>query len=236
VVAVGGDGTIHEVANGLIQEGATDGAPSLGIVPLGSGSDYAKTFQVPVDPAEAVARLDGPERAVDVGEVVFAAGRRYFVNIAEVGIGAETVRRAARLPRRLGGATYGLAFLATLPLFRRPQAVLELDEERFTGKVTNLVVAVAQYFGGGMHIAPQADPTDGLFDAQVQRGTKLSYVRSLPKVYKGAHLPHPDVNEYRTRALEVRCDPPAAIEADGEVLGTTPAAFRCLPGALRLRA
>lgn len=236
VVAAGGDGTVHEVVNGLLSLGEA-GRPALGVMPLGSGCDYVKTFDIPADPAQAVRLITSaaPPRPVDAGEIVYEGGRRYFANIAEVGIGASVVDRARRLPRRLGGAVYGVSFLMTLPGFRRPDSRVVAGEDSYEGPLTNLVVAIAQVFGGGMRVAPNADPSDGSFDVQLQYGSKFDYVKALPKVYKGTHVPHPKIREVRAGTVEVRCDPPAVIEADGEVLGLTPARFRILPGALALK-
>ena len=242
VVAAGGDGTVHEVVNGLLRDATGEDVPSLGVLPLGSGCDYAKTFDISLEPAQAVRALasERPAQVVDVGQVTFRAERgperRFFVNIAEVGIGADVVARASTLPRALRGAIYGVAFCLVLPRFRRRQATITTDGSRSETPLTNLVIANGRVFGGGMLVAPQADPADGLFDVQLQFGSKLDYVRGLPKVYKGRHVPHPRIREERAREVKIECDPAALIEADGEVLGTTPATFRILPGALRLKA
>ena len=236
VVAAGGDGTVHEVVNGLLQE-ADAGMPALGVIALGSGCDYVKTFAIPTDLTGACAVLasDREPVPVDAGHVTYEGGSRYFMNIAEVGIGPEVVARASRLPRALGGMVYLVAFWLTLPGYRRRDTTVKVDEATVTGRVTNLVVAIARVFGGGMRIAPEADPSDGLFDVQVHTGTKPDYVRNIPKVFKGTHLPHPRISEHAASTVEVTCDPPGLIEADGEVLGTTPATFRVLPGVLRLK-
>jgi YegS/Rv2252/BmrU family lipid kinase len=237
VVAAGGDGTVHEVVNGLLAHGPGPDVPSLGLVPFGSGCDYVKTFGIPTDLEGAVARIaSATPRVVDAGEITFDGGRRLFMNIAEVGIGPEVVDRAARLPRSLGGAVYFVAFWMTLPRFVRRRAVVTIDAETYEGPMMNLVVAIGQVFGGGMRVAPQADPSDGLFDVQVHHGSKPDYVMGIPKVYKGTHLPHPKIREARGATVEVSCDPPALVEADGEVLGRTPATLRVLPGALRVNA
>ena len=244
VVAVGGDGTVHEVVNGLLADGvppAGETLPALGLVPAGSGCDYARTFAVPADLPGAVARLaSDAERSVDVGRVHFqgSAGSdvRHFVNVAEVGIGAEVAARAAGIPRSLGAGRYALAFTLTLARQRTVTAEVGVDAERYQGPLTNLVVALGQYFGGGMRIAPRADPSDGRFEVQVQFGTKVDYALAMPKVFLGTHLPHPRVREVRGAGVDVRCKPGARVEADGEVLGTTPAQFSILPGALRVRA
>jgi YegS/Rv2252/BmrU family lipid kinase len=238
VVAFGGDGTVHEVVNGLLFDGPGDDVPVLGVVPGGSGCDYAKTFGIPSDPQEAVELLvsSSPVRMVDVGEISFDTGRRYFANIAEIGVGSEVVARAARLPRMLGGAVYFAAFWLTLPRFKRRQVKVSMDGASYEGPLTNMVVAIGRYFGGGMQITPKADPSDGSFDVQLHLGSKLDFVRAIPKVYKGTHIPHPRVREERTASVVIESEPPALIEADGEVLGATPATFTILPDVLRLKA
>ena len=242
VVAVGGDGTVHEVVNGLLADGDEGPVPVLGVVPGGSGCDYARTFGLPADLDPAVANLAStlPPRAVDVGEVRCqgpdGAHRRLFVNVAEVGIGADVAHRASGLPRCFGAGRYVASFVLTLADHRHSDACVEAGAESYDGPLTNLVVALGQYFGGGMRIAPTADPGDGDFDVQVQFGSKLDYTLAMPKVFRGTHVPHPKVLEWRAAAVDIDCDPAIRLEADGEVLGTTPASFRLLPAALRLKA
>jgi diacylglycerol kinase family enzyme len=211
--------------------------PVLGVVPLGSGCDYVKTFGIPQDVAGAAQLLvsDAPSRPVDAGEVTFGTGKRFFANIAEVGIGAEVVERASRLPRFLGPAMYFAAFCLTLPRFHQRRSVVAVDGKTIEEPLTNLVVAIGRVFGGGMMVAPTADASDGLFDVQIQTGSKADYVAGIPRVYKGTHLPHPRISEHRVAELSVECVPDAVIEADGEVLGRTPAVFRIIPAALRLK-
>jgi diacylglycerol kinase family enzyme len=196
VVAAGGDGTVHEVVNGLISDHRD---ATLGVIPLGSGCDYVKTFDIPQDVPGACARIlsPSPPSPIDAGEITCWRGQeqvvRYFANIAEVGIGAEVVARATRLPRWLGPAMYLGSFCLTLPRYERREAEIGLGAERYEGPLTNLVVAIGRVFGGGMRVAPEADPADGLFDVQVQFGSKLDYVRGIAKVYRGTHLPHPRI-------------------------------------------
>ncbi|HVE91896.1 MAG TPA: diacylglycerol kinase family protein [Actinomycetota bacterium] len=244
VVAAGGDGTVSEVVNGLLQPGGSPDAPVLGILPLGSGCDYVKTFGIDAQIEQAAARIasDSAPVPVDAARISFTTldgpAQRVFVNIAEAGIGAEVVEAASQLPRRLGPAVYFTAFWKTLPRFSRRHAMLQdpaSDQVLYEGSVMNVVVAIGRVFGGGMRVAPDADPADGLLDVQVHAGSKLDFVRALPKVYRGAHLPHPRIHEHRVSSLRLECEPAALIEADGEVLGTTPATFEVLPHALRLK-
>ncbi|MEO7804190.1 MAG: diacylglycerol kinase family protein [Actinomycetota bacterium] len=239
LVAVGGDGTIHEVVNGMMQAGASPDTV-LGIIPAGSGSDFVKTFGLPAKAEDAVNHLSGEQYfAVDVGIVSYSQDgdeqKRYFVNIAEAGLGGEVVRRAEALPRRLGRVRYLLSFWMTLARYKSGQGKVLLDKRVYEGKVTNLVVANAQFFGGGMRIAPKAHPADGKFDVLIQRGTKRDYVAGITKVFKGEHLPSPAIKEYHARYVEVVCEPSLQVEADGEVLGFTPATFEIIPNAYRLK-
>jgi diacylglycerol kinase (ATP) len=119
LVAAGGDGTVHEVANAILTDGAADVV--LGVLPLGSGCDFVRTFGIPRDAGKAALRLAaGAVRVIDVGKVTFGTGAiRYFVNIAEAGLGGAVVARAARLPGVLGPSRYLAALWLVLPVFRR---------------------------------------------------------------------------------------------------------------------
>jgi YegS/Rv2252/BmrU family lipid kinase len=240
LVAVGGDGTVHEVANGMIEDGqplAPDAV--LGVVPAGSGCDFARSFGLPGDAAQAAARLAGDQvQTIDVGTVTCADGEtRYFVNIAEAGLGAAVAARAARLRagRFLGGARYAAGFWLTLPRFRPAAVRLDADGQYRAWHAFNVVVANCRFYGGGMQISPNSDPGDCLLDVLVMTGPKSDSFTTLPKVYKGAHLPHRNIAELRAARLDVQADPVFPVEADGEVLGTTPASFGIIPGGIRLK-
>ncbi len=241
LVAMGGDGTIHEVVNGMIENDvAIDPDSVLGVVAAGSGSDFIKTFGLPSAPGVAVSHLDGDGSfTIDIGKVTFQEeGRtvsRYFPNIAEVGIGAEVVARAARLPRFLGPTVYFFAFWATLRKHRTAQVVVDLVDRKYEGPMNNLVVANCQFFGGGMKIAPKAAPTDGVLDIQIEHARKKDAIALIPRIYKGEHVPHPDIEEAKRARVSITSDRPLLIEADGEVLGHTPATFEVLRDAISLK-
>ena len=244
LVAVGGDGTVHEVVNGMVDgEGRPVAAGAvLGVVAAGSGCDLVRTFGLPARPAPAVARLAGDGvRPVDVARVEYldAGGRRahrVFANIAEVGLGATTAARAAALPRRLGQSRYLVAFWAVLARYRPGDARIEVDGSvGYEGRAVNVVLANCRYFGGGMHISPRSDPADGLLDLLVFTGRKTDSFTMLPQVYRGRHLPHPRVVELRGRRFRVETVRPLDVEADGEVLGTSDVTVEVVPGALTLK-
>ena len=229
VVAMGGDGTIHEVVNGMIvDDKAIDPDAVLGIVSAGTGSDFIRTFGLPSAPVPAVAHLDGDGAfPIDIGKVTYQKDgetvTRYFPNIAEAGLGGAVCARAQRLPRFLGPTVYFFAFWMTIGRHRATHVVVDLVDRTYEGPMNNLVVANGQFFGGGMRIAPKSAPTDGLLDIQIEHARKREAIAILPKVYKGEHLPHPDIEEAKRVRASITSEVPLPIEADGEVLGTTPA-------------
>jgi diacylglycerol kinase (ATP) len=241
LVAMGGDGTVHEVVNGMIEKDApVDPDAVLGVVAAGTGSDFIKTFGLPAMPGHAVAHLDGDESfPIDIGKITYrqdgADVVRYFPNIAEAGLGAAVVARAERLPRWLGPTVYFFAFWLTIRTHKQVAVVVDLVDRKYEGPMNNLVVANGQFFGGGMKIAPKAAPTDGLLDIQIDRVRKREAIAIVPKIYKGEHVPHPDIKEAKRVRCSITSERPLPIEADGEVLGTTPATFELLRNAINLK-
>jgi diacylglycerol kinase (ATP) len=240
LVAAGGDGTVHEVANAILAEGAGDAL--LGVLPIGSGCDFVRTFGIPRDAGKAARRLAaGTVRVIDVGKVTFGTGAiRYFVNIAEAGLGGAVVARAARLPAVLGPSRYLAALWLVLPGFRRASVRFGADGESADGEqaghALNIVVANCRYYGGGMQISPDSAPDDGILDVLIVSGPKSAAFTTMPKIYLGRQLPHRYITTQRVSELRVEAEPSFVIEADGEVLGSTPATFEIIPGALRLMA
>ena len=241
VVAVGGDGTVHEVVNGMVKDGGPVAADAvLGVVAAGSGCDFVRSFGLPGDAAQAAARLAGDEvRTIDVGTVTCEDGEtRCFVNIAEAGLGGAVVARAAGLKgvgRLLGGVRYAAGFWLTLPRFRPATVRLDANGQYHAWRAFNVVVANCRFYGGGMQISPNSDPGDCLLDILVMTGPKSDSFTTLPKVYKGAHLPHRNIAELRAAQLSIEAEPGFQVEADGELVGVTPASFGIIPGAIRLK-
>jgi YegS/Rv2252/BmrU family lipid kinase len=242
LVAVGGDGTVHEVVNGMMEGDRTLAPdPVLGVVAAGSGCDFIRTFGLPPDSTRAVKHLGGENLyPIDVGKVTFTGpnGReetRYFANIAEVGLGGAVVHRANDLPRFFGGSRYFFGFWLTLPRHKVGRVRVDVDRRSYDGRGVTVVVANCQYFGGGMRISPRSYPGDGALDVLVFKGPKSESFTTLPKVYKGEHVPHPNVVELKGKQIRVDGDRPLPVEADGETLGTTPASFEVLPQILSLK-
>jgi len=246
LVVVGGDGSVHEVVNGMVENGGPLAADAvLGVVAAGSGCDFVRSFGLPGDAVQAAAHLAGDQvRPIDVGTVTFTdqtdqgvTRTRCFVNIAEAGLGGAVVARAAGLKagRLLGGARYAAGFWLTLPRFRPAAVRLDANGQYHAWRAFNVVVANCRFYGGGMQISPNSDPGDCLLDILVMTGPKSDSFTTLPKVYSGAHLPHRNIAELRAAQLSIEAEPGFQVEADGELLGVTPASFGIIPGAIRLK-
>ena len=241
LVAAGGDGTVHEVVNGMLQDGQPVAAEAvLGVVASGSGCDFVRSFGLPGDAAQAAHHLAGDAvRNIDVGKVTFTEGTaqatRYFPNIAEAGLGGAVTARASRLPAFLGPAKYFCGFWLTLPGFRAASVRLDADGQAFQWRAHNVVVANCCFYGGGMQISPRSEPDDGVLDVLVMAGPKSDAFTLLPKIYRGSHQPHPNIVELQAGRVRRETDPPFQVEADGETLGTTPATFEVIRNPIRLK-
>lgn len=242
VVAVGGDGTINEVANGFFVEGVDASAAALGLLPMGTGGDFRRTVGVPDDFEPAIHALrERRLRRIDAGKVE-AVGldgspmTRHFVNIADAGIGGVVVERVNRTTKLFGGrASFQYAAMMTLLTFKPPMVRVESSEASFEGRAQNVVVANGQYFGGSMHVAPGAIPDDGLFDIVLFGDiARLEALRSINDIYSAKHLENPKVQAWRTGRLRVSSDERVLIDIDGEICGTLPATFTVVPLAIEL--
>lgn len=243
LVAVGGDGTVHEVVNGMMgEEGPLVPDAVLGVVAAGSGCDFIRTFGLPGDATRACYHLTGDNvYPLDVARITYTTVSggtdvRYFVNVAEAGLGAAVAARAERMSPRFGQSKYFFAFWLTLPGFRLANVRVVADRRTYEGPAYLVVVGNAQYYGGGMRISPRSYPGDGALDVLVFKGPKTDSFTLLPKIYRGEHLPHDHVEELRARgSLTIEADRALPIEADGEVLGTTPATIEVAPHAIRMK-
>ena len=240
LVVVGGDGSVNEVANGLAGLGRQ---PEVAIVPRGTGWDFSRTFGIPrkIDDAVQVA-LEGDVRTIDVGRASYRAwdgsdATASFANVASAGMSGAIAKRANETTKALGGkASYLWATFAVFSGWEATEIEVAVDGERRTGRMFDVVVANGRFFGGGLQICPEAEPDDGLFDVlTIGDVTKRDLVLTMPKMYRGTHLPHPKAELLRGPSVTVTSETPLPIELDGEQPGTTPATFEVAAGALRLR-
>jgi diacylglycerol kinase (ATP) len=248
VIAIGGDGTLFEVANGIMDPNEP-GLPfgfgndvAVGLVQAGRGSDFGRSIGVPADPDAACERiLQGRTTVIDLGHITFTSFRgeertRYFVNAAGMGFDAEVAARANAGPKGLGGTIpYLSSLFMTLGTYRNKRVEVKLDGEEWQARVNSIIVANGQYFGGGMKIAPEAQLSDGEFDVVVLGDMgKIDLVRNVPRVYDGSHVTHPKVSVMSSKMVQVKSPDRLLLQADGEVLGMAPATFAVVPSALKV--
>ena len=242
LAAVGGDGTVNGVVNGMF-DGDRARAPEavLAAVGAGTGCDLVRTFGLDRSPEVLAPYLASPATMpMDVGVVECrdASGgtvRRLFANIAEVGYGAEVVRLSNRLPRALGRVRYLLGAWAAIAGMDRTPAHLEVDHFARDLELVELVVANGQFFGGGMKVAPRALVDDDRFNVLAFTGGRAQVFNLTVQLYQGEHLPNPDIVEYQSSGVQIRTARPLRVEVDGELVGYTPASFRLLHRALRFK-
>ena len=240
LVVVGGDGSVNEVVNGLAGLGRQ---PDVAIVPRGTGWDFSRTFAIPrnIDDAVRVA-LEGDVRAIDVGRASYRAwdgsnATSAFANVASAGMSGAIAKRANETTKALGGkASYLWATFAVFSGWAATEIEVTVDGDRRTGRMFDVVVANGRFFGGGLEVCPDAAPDDGVFDVlTIGDVTKRDLVQTMPKMYRGTHLPHPKAELLRGSSVTVTSETALPIELDGEQPGTTPVRFEVSAGALRLR-
>ncbi len=215
----------------------------IAVIPRGTGWDFVRTYGIPhsLDGAIDVA-LTGRPRTIDLGRVRYRAwdGRdaeSSFANVASAGMSGAIARRANETSKALGGKiSYLWATLAVFARWQSSELRVSVDEQIRVGRMHDVVVANGRTFGGGMIICPDARPDDGLFDVlTIGDLTKRDLMVTLPKTYRGRHLPHPKAELLRGSVVSVDADTPLPVELDGEQPGTTPVRFEVAAGALRVR-
>ena len=238
LVVVGGDGTVHEVVQGVAgREGV-----ELALIPRGTGWDFARTHGITkdLDAALRTAR-DGAARPFDLGRASYAVDgvqeSAWFANMASVGMSGAVAAKANSTTKALGAKTsYLMALGIVFARWKNVSLRVRVDAEQRDALMEDAIVAVGRYLAGGMMITPDAEPDDGLFDVLLIGDlTKAEMVRVMPKVFRGTHLPHPKGEVLRGAAVEIQADEPLPLQLDGEQPGTTPVRFEIVPAAIRLR-
>jgi diacylglycerol kinase (ATP) len=233
VAALGGDGQVGVVANGILE---AERRAALAVIPAGSGNDFARALGLDrKDPLGAARLLEAPElRPIDAVRLETPQRRCFFVNIGSAGFDSEVNAYANKLRLVKGTASYVVGVMVMLRRFTPGQFRVTVDGSE--QQVAGMLVAVgnAVSYGGGMKVTPSALLDDGLLDICVLGAvSKFEFLKTFPKVFRGSHVDHPAVQMLRGRRVEVSAEREMQVFADGDHVGTLPATFELLPGALR---
>lgn len=243
IIAVGGDGTIQEVVNGFVSnDRLVNPVAELAVVSSGTGQGFAQSLGLTRSIAEQVAvAAHGERRFVDVGRINYGNGSgsvRYFVNECQLGIGGAVVQTVQQNYKRFGGKiAFGAATVQTVFHHPNQSMNLRLDGERIvSGRYTGVVIANGAFTGGGMNLAPGAIMDDGRLDVVIMNNLSiLQRLLSFPKIYNGSHVRSKRFECLAATRVAIESEEEVLIEADGELLGTTPCEVEIIPKILPVR-
>jgi YegS/Rv2252/BmrU family lipid kinase len=243
IIAVGGDGTLHEVINGIFTQGeCSPRQVSVGMIPVGTGNDWGKMFSIPLIYEGAVDVIKENKLVLhDIGIIKYHDGdkqeKRYFINIAGLGYEALVVKKTNKQKEkgRSSQAIYLLNLLSSLVMFRNTKTEIVIDDKPYSGKIFSINIGNGRYCGGGMRQTPEALPDDGLLDITVIREMgRIEILKSLKILYDGTILSHPKIDGFRAKNIRVQSESLLYAEADGESLGHTPVEVSIIPGAVNV--
>jgi YegS/Rv2252/BmrU family lipid kinase len=224
---MGGDGTVGDVANGLIGSDV-----ELGIIPVGTGNDIARSLGLPPSPEGALkSALQGEARKVDVGQ----DGETCFLSVLGIGFPADVAEFANNQTFWQGSAAFFFAVYHSVQKMRAFPVEIELDKLTIRERCSSIMIQNTRYTGGGLKIAPSAEMDDGYLDIVVVGDIgKMDFMFNFPRVYLGNHLSHKAFSAYRSRTVKIVSEVPLRKIFDGDIKGATPVDARILPGALSI--
>ncbi len=241
VVAVGGDGTLNEVANGIL-DSAMAGEVSMGIIDSGTGSGFAYSIGIPSDYHQACLRLANPRKTwIDVGIAEYynegQKARRYFIGAASLGFDGQVVKTVGESLKLFRGTTpHLLAMLHSWFVYQNKEVHLKIDDVEEDTRICSLVIANGKFLNKWMPVAPEGNFNDGFLEVIVVGDIdKFELVQTLPRLYSGEDIEHPKIKMHKAKEITVHSsDDELFVQAEGELLGEGPATFRVLPAALSL--
>jgi diacylglycerol kinase (ATP) len=243
LVAVGGDGTLNEVANGILQQKncpSTDIA--LGMIPVGSGNDWCRMFQVPDRYDEAIKCIQNRKTFIqDAGKVRYfnerAEEERFFLNVAGIGFDAEVVRKTneQKAESKSWRFRYLWNLFTSLLSSGHARVEIRMDDMEMKREIFSMNVGICRYSGGGMMQVPGAVADDGLFDVTlINRIGRVEVIRNVGKLYDGSFIRHPKVETFKAKKIVLDSETPVLVEADGESLGISSLTFEVIPACLKV--
>lgn len=235
IIVVGGDGTVHEVINGLV--GSTI---PLGIIPAGSGNDFCRAMDIPTRFDQALERIFKNEQTIiDIGCI----NTNYFVTVVGVGFDGQVAQTTNRSKYkkalnviRLGGFSYIIGVLKVLSFYKPTNVDLKINKNKLTfSNVWLIAVANSPFYARGMLICPQAKSNDGVFDICIVQGiSRWELLRIFPSVFKGKHITHPSIKMLKANEIEILSDSPMIAHGDGEIIAETPIKISVQPNTLNV--
>ena len=243
IIAVGGDGTLNEVVNGVLSEDEDGQGLTIGLIPQGTGSDFRRAVHLPLDEVRAIDTIRrGRTRKLDAMRVVYrhpdgTDATRYAINLTSFGMGGAVAARANRSPKPLGGTvTFLVATALTTLRFNGNHVLIRMDDGELQDEwITNVAVGNGQYHGAGMRVCPEAIMDDGILDVTLIEKLSLWEIAwSIRLLFNGQIYDHPKVRFRRARKVVATSEELATIEIDGEPLGHLPLEVTVLPSAIRM--
>ncbi|MDH5657020.1 MAG: diacylglycerol kinase family lipid kinase [Spirochaetia bacterium] len=238
-IAVGGDGTLNEIVNGIFKQKKTPPANcTLAAIPVGTGNDWAKNNQLGKTYESAVRIISENHNYLhDIGLADYMENgkkvNRFFINFSGIGFDSEVV--AGMASRRFGSLSYFIAILKTFLFYRGVSMTIQVNGNTLQKKVFVLMTALGKYCGGGMHLAPRSLPDDGFFDVTLVQSMNWLYLLfSLPQIYNGKILSHPRVESFQTKMIKIESSEKIRIESDGELLGRPPVTYQIMKQSLKV--
>jgi len=241
LLAAGGDGTLNQVVNGMLLERKDFiDLPVLGVLPLGSGNDFARAQKITTDVTTLINRLNSMSvKKIDVGKILYQDGDQtrlsYFINVADAGMGPEVVSRMLGSGRAFGSSVaYYTAILSTFFSYKPMTVTVNTPEWEWKNKLRTIAIGNGKFYGHGLCIAPDAVADDGIFSTFVCGNVSvLEFIRYSGTLKNCKTINHPKVQYSYTTHIELSAESPCRIEADGELLGYLPATIDIIPGRIK---
>lgn len=243
IIGVGGDGTLNEIVNGVFSQTEVPyNEITIGMIPIGTGNDWCRTFNIPDDYNEAIAVIKNNKKVFqDIAKISFFSkgeeNDRYFVNVAGMGFDAVVLRKSNQDKEKgkVSSFVYYKNILSTLFTHKSMPCKISIDNKSFEADVFSLNAGLCKYSGGGMMQVPNAVFNDGMIDVTIiNRITKFKVIRNIKKLYDGSFINLKEVQTHKTKCLHVESKHNILLEADGEFLGNAPAKFSIVPSALNI--
>jgi len=232
ILAAGGDGTVNQVVNGILSDREYIGSlPVVGIIPIGSGNDFARSLRIQNKAEQLVNLLENfSPTKIDIGKVIYTkthgkGGETYFVNVADIGMGPEVVKRVQNDNHTFSPSiSYYKSILLTFFMYRPVFVTGETKEWKWKGKTRSLAIANGKFYGHGLCVAPDSKPNDGIFSAFICGDVSVfDFIRYSGKLKNEKKINHPEIHYRETNEIHLQSENLCLIEADGELLGQLPA-------------